>query len=206
MRIAMIGHKRIPSRIGGVEVVVQQLSEGLVKIGDKVTAFNRASRYSNKIKSYHGVSIRTVPTLKLKGLSAASSSLFATIIASISNFDVIHIHAEGPAVMCWIPHFFGKKCVVTIHGLDYKRDKWGKLARNYIQLGEKMAVKYADQIIVLNKPMQNYFWKKYRKKTILIPNGIDEAYQAKADKIRLLGLKKGFLYFVFRTYCSRKRD
>ena len=199
MKIAMIGQKKIPSRMGGVEVVVQHLSEGLVKAGHKVTAFNRASSKSDHMKSYNGVILKTVPTLKVKGLSAVTSSLFATIIASLGDFDVIHIHAEGPAAMSWIPKLFGKKCVVTIHGLDYKRDKWGKFARRYIKFGERMAVRYADHIIVLNKPMQDYFWEKYRRETILIPNGISKASYAEADKIYSMGLKKNsYILFLGR--------
>lgn len=198
MRIAMIGQKKIPSRMGGVEVVVQQLSENLVKKGNKVTAFNRADS-KKSLKTYKGVTLKTVPTIKLKGLSAVTSSFFATIIASMSNFDIVHIHAEGPAAMAWLPKLFGKKCVVTIHGLDYKRDKWGELAKKYIKFGEKMAVKHADQIIVLNKPMQEYFWQKYKRKTVLIPNGINTVHHTKADEIRSLGLNKGsYILFLGR--------
>lgn len=195
MKIAMIGQKKIPSRIGGVEVVVQNLSENLVEKGNQVTAFNRAENKSN-IKKYHGIVLKTVPTIKLKGLSAVTSSFFATIIASLSNFDVVHIHAEGPAAMAWIPKLFNKKCIVTIHGLDYKRDKWGKIAQKYIKFGEKMAVKYADQLIVLNKPMKKYFWQQYRRKTVLVPNGIDEVQYAKTNEIRSLGLSEG-TYILF---------
>lgn len=199
MRIAMIGHKTIPSRLGGVEVVVQQLSAGLVKAGHEVTAFNRATQESNDKKIYKGIKLKTVPTLKIKGFSAVTSSLFATVMASLGNYDVIHIHAEGPAVMSWIPKLFGKKCVVTIHGLDYKRDKWGRFAKKYIKLGEKIAVRYADQIIVLNKPMQDYFRQRYNRKTVLIPNGIKEAHFVEENKIHSWGLKKdSYILFLGR--------
>lgn len=199
MKIAMIGQKKIPSRLGGVEIVVQRLSEGLVNAGQKVTAFNRADDKSKSEGLYKGVVLKTVPTLKLKGLSAVTSSFFATIIASLGDFDIVHIHAEGPAMMAWIPKLFRKKCIVTIHGLDYKRDKWGKFAKKYIKFGEKVAVKYADQIIVLNKPMQRYFWQQYKRKTILIPNGIDSAYIADADKIHDLDLdKNSYILFLGR--------
>lgn len=52
--------------------------------------------------------------------------------------------------MLWLPKLFGKKYVATIHGLDHQRAKWGKFASNYILFGEKCAVKYADEIIVLS--------------------------------------------------------
>ena len=64
----------------------------------------------------------------------------------------MHIHAEGPAFFCWLPKLFGKRVVVTIHGLDWDREKWrGSVASKFIRGGEKNAVKYADEIIVLSK-------------------------------------------------------
>ena len=192
----MIGQKRIPSRLGGVEVVVQRLSEEMVKLGFDVTAFNRNDSSNKKLKNFHGIKIITVPTIRFKGLSAVTSSFFATIFALLSNYDVIHFHAEGPAAMCWLPKLCGKKTIVTIHGLDFKRDKWGKFARQYIKFGERIAVKYADQIIVLNKELQNYFWETYHRKTILIPNGIDKPINQKIDIIKKFGLSKDS-YFLF---------
>lgn len=68
---------------------------------------------------------------------------------------MVHIHAEGPAFFCWIPKLFGKRVISTIHGLDWDREKWrGSVASKFIRGGEKNAVKYADEIIVLSKDVQ----------------------------------------------------
>jgi len=75
---------------------------------------------------------------------------------------VVHIHAEGPAFFCWIPKLFGKRVICTIHGLDWDREKWrGSVASKFIRGGEKNAVKYADEIIVLSKDVQKYFLETY---------------------------------------------
>ena len=71
---------------------------------------------------------------------------------------MVHIHAEGPAFFCWIPKLFGKRVISTIHGLDWAREKWKFGAGSkFIRQGEKNAVKYADEIIVLSKGVQKYF-------------------------------------------------
>jgi len=174
MKIAMLGQKKVPSRSGGIEVVVENLSTRMVKKGQKVTLYNRKED-KNNLKNYKGVKIITVPTIKKKGLAAVSASFFATLFASLNNFDVIHIHAEGPAFFCWLPKIFRKKVVVTIHGLDWQRDKWKSgLGSQFIKIGEKEAVKYANSIIVLSKNTQEYFRKKYNRSTILIPNGVNK--------------------------------
>ena len=160
MRISMIGHKRIPSREGGVEVVVEELATRLVKDGNEVDVYNRkgknvqdknADKQNKKIKEYKGVKLITIPTINKKGIDALIYSFFASIRASLKKYDVMHYHAEGSCAMLWIPHLFRKKIVVTIHGLDWQRSKWGGFATKYIKFGEKMAVKYADEIIVLSE-------------------------------------------------------
>lgn len=183
MKIAMIGHKRVPSREGGVEIVVEELSTRLAKKKHKVDIYNRkgknvqdknADLKNKKIKEYKGTKIITIPTINKKGLDALVYSFFASIVASFKKYDILHYHAEGSCAMLWIPHILKKKIVVTIHGLDWKRAKWGGFASKYIKFGEKMAVKYADEIIVLSKGVQKYFKETYGRDTIFIPNGVNK--------------------------------
>ena len=183
MKIAMIGHKRIPSREGGVEIVVEELATRFVKKGYEVDVYNRKGKNvqdknadvkNRKLKRYKGVNLITIPTINKKGIDALIYSFFASIKAGLKKYDVIHYHAEGSCAMIWIPHLFKKKTVVTIHGLDWMRSKWGGFATKYIKFGEKMAVKYADEIIVLSKNVQDYFEKTYGRKTNFIPNGVNK--------------------------------
>lgn len=208
MKIAMFGHKRIPSREGGVEIVVEELSKRMVKMGHAVTCYNRGGHHVSGVqfdtqaqKRYCGVTLKTVPTLDKKGLAAVTSSFFAAIRISFSKAEVVHIHAEGPAFMCWLPRMFGKRVIVTVHGLDWQREKWKKgFAAKYIQLGEKMAVRFAHEIVVLSRNVQSYFWDTYCRKTVFVPNGISRPNKAEAKEItRAYGLEKeGYILFLGR--------
>lgn len=103
-----------------------------------------------------------VPILTSGGLAAVSSSFFAALCSAFGRYDVVHIHAEGPAFFCWIPKLFGKRVISTIHGLDWAREKWKfGVGSKFIRQGEKNAVKYADEIIVLSKGVQKYFMETY---------------------------------------------
>lgn len=179
MNIAMLGHKRIPSREGGVEIVVEELSTRLVRLGHHVTCYNRKGHHVcgkeydvEKLKSYKGVRLKYVFTVKRKGIAAMTASIFGAIHGAFGKYDVVHFHAEGPCAMLWLPKLCGKRCIATIHGLDHQRAKWGKLASMYIMAGERCAVRYADEIIVLSRGVQEYFQKTYKRKTRLIPNGV----------------------------------
>ncbi len=206
LRLAMIGHKFIPSRNGGVEVVVTNLAPELLKLGDEVTCYNRtdedakAQGKKNLPREYRGVKMIWTPTIRKKGLAAMSSSLIATVMAAFGRYDLIHYHTEGPCALCCLPRLMGKKIVVTVHGLDHMRQKWGRLASAYILRGERAAVKNASAIIVLSKDVQRYFLKKYGRETILIPNGIEPAEVRPADEItKRFGLySRDYILFLGR--------
>lgn len=210
MKIAMLGHKRIPSREGGVEVVVEELASRMVEKGHQVVVYNRKGHHVSGAENdeyaykkgfeYKGIQVKTVFTLPNKSLNAIVYSFFATLKACVSKADVIHFHAEGPCAMLPIAKFFRKKCVATIHGLDWKRAKWGGFATRFLLFGEKMAAKKADEVIVLSKAVQEYFRKTYNRDTILIPNGIDkpEYRETKEIIIRYNLKKEGYVLFLAR--------
>ena len=196
-RVAIIGHKFIPSRDGGVEVVVSNLAPHLAEAGYEARKLRKQGTLA---REYRGVHLIWTPTLDRRGLAAVSSSVLATIMAAFSRFDLVHFHAEGPCVFCWLPRLMGKKVVVTVHGLDHKRQKWGKFASAYILRGEKAAVRHAHSIIVLNTSMQEYFLREYGRDTVLIPNGVEPAEIRPAREIiEQFGLvSRGYILFVGR--------
>lgn len=190
LRIAMLGHKRIPSREGGIEIVVEELATRMAKKSHSVTCYNRKGHNvagsefdGTKLKTYKGVTLQEVFTIDKRGLAAMTASVSASLRAALGNYDVVYIHAEGPAFMCWLPKLFGKKVIVTVHGLDHQRAKWGKFASWYIRSGEKNAVRFADEIIVLSKGVQDYFQNTYGRTTRFIPNGVNKAKPRKARQI-----------------------
>lgn len=232
LNIAMFGHKHIPSREGGVEIVVEQLSVRMARLGHRVTCYNRGGKFvreedydsRSSISSYvseeeeneestgavdptdtgrsryKNVRIKKVWTINARGLAAASSSIFASIAAGMGKYDVVHVHAEGPCMMCGFLKACGKRVIVTIHGLDHKRAKWGRFASWYIMKGEQAAVKHADEIIVLSKGVQDYFMELYGRRTVLIPNGVEEVEPLSPDIIsNRWGLtKNGYILYLGR--------
>lgn len=207
LNIVMLGHKRIPSREGGIEIVVEELSVRMAALGHRVTCLNRAGKHvSGKKfdaageKAYKGVGIKKVATLDARGLAAMTSSVTGAFVAAFGKYDVVHFHAEGPCAMLWLPKLFGKRCVATVHGLDHQRAKWGRFARAYIMLGEKCAVRFADEIIVLSKNVQRYFKETYNRETVLIPNGVTKPKSLEADRIsNQFGLTKdSYILFLGR--------
>lgn len=212
LRIAMIGHKRIPSREGGVEIVVEELATRMVESGNSVTCYNRSGHHisgcefdNDNVSEYRGVRIKRAFTVDKKGLAAMTSSFFASISAAFGKYDVVHYHAEGPCAMMWIPRLFGKRCIATIHGLDWARAKWGGFASKYIKFGEKTAVKCANEIIVLSESVQKYFKDTYSRDTIFIPNGVSRPQILNANEIKdKFGIEKDEYYLYLGRLVPEK--
>lgn len=213
MKIAMIGHKRYASREGGVEVVVTELARRMAALGHEVTCYDRSGSdvVTGEVacegeRIVDGVRVVPVKTIDKKGLAALSSSYFATKAAIKDEPDVIHYHAEGPCVPLPLAKRAGIRTVATIHGLDWQRAKWGKLASTYIKMGEGAAAKKADGLIVLSENLKRYFKKAYGRDAVFIPNGIDIQKSLPACRIReRWGLEQGSYILYLGRLVPEKR-
>lgn len=215
MRIAMIGHKRYGSREGGVEVVVTELARRMAALGHEVICYDRSGSdvmTGEMVEAYErvidGVRVVPVKTIDKKGLAALSSSYFATKRAIKDRPDVIHYHAEGPCVPLPLAKKAGIRTIVTIHGLDWQRAKWGRLASAYIKMGERAAATKADGLIVLSEANRVYFEETYGRDAVLIPNGVDEKVAKTADVIKQRwGLDKdSFLLYLGRLVPEKRPE
>ena len=173
MKIAMIGHKRVPSREGGVEVAVEELSARLTGLGHDVTCYNRAAPGTPAGRcgahTHRGIRIWNVGTVLPGGPGVLAGAARAVLRAIRDGCDVIHLHAEGPACAALLARLAGVPAVVTIHGLDWKREKWGRLASFFLRVGEKSAALHADELIVLTAGAQRYFQKRYGRCPHCVP-------------------------------------
>lgn len=204
MKIAMIGQKRVPSREGGIEVVVTELTPRMAALGHQVDCYNRwepsVQRDMQKVSHYRGVRLLRVRTFRSSSLNAIVYAVRATCRALFGRYDVVHFHAEGPSSMVWLPHLFRIPTVVTIHGLDWQRAKWGGFATRFLRFGEKMAARYADELIVLSQGARDYFQERYGRESLFIPNGIEVRPSVGCERIRQKWQleKDGYVLFVAR--------
>lgn len=208
MKIAFIGQKGIPVSFGGVEYHVDRLSRWLVKLGYSVDVYVRRWYTNKEIKFYDGVRLIHLPSLRTKHLDASTHSLFCSLHATLRNYDLIHYHAIGPSLFCFLPWLSGKKIVVTVHRLDWKTEKWGKMAKLFLKLGEYVSIKIPHRTIVVSKELKNFFLEKYGKETVLIPNGIDCPTIRNTNLInKKYGLKEGkYILFMGRLVPEKRVD
>ncbi len=180
MKIAIIGHKHIPSNEGGIEKGVEMHAVRMVARGHTVLAYNRGSKNvfkkdddSRRLRNFRGVRIVTVPTTSGRACVPIYSFL-ATLHAALSRCDVVSYRASGSCAMIPLAKLLGLRCVASLHGIDSQRDKWGGLARRYLEFGERMAAKKADVCLVLSQSAKEYIKARYGTDAVRFANGVTE--------------------------------
>jgi glycosyltransferase involved in cell wall biosynthesis len=144
------------------------------------------------------VRLRHLPQIDTKHLEAATHTLLAVLDALRSRrFDVLHIHATGPALFSVLPRLVGTPTVVTIHGLDWRREKWGRLASVVLRLALRVAATVPDRTIVVSRELERHLREQFGTEPVYSPNGIDPADFEAAEPVE--GLEPGrFLLFIGR--------
>lgn len=215
MRIAMIGQKGIPAQSGGVEQHVDNLSRLLVERGHEVIVYCRRSYCGDKTPDgtatsvtdgqfslvRHGTAMPTAagpslhrifrPSIATKHLDAITHTITSTWDVLARDVDVVHYHAIGPAALAPVARCGGLPTVVTCHGLDWQRAKWGRLAKRCLRVGEWSAARFASELVVVSQPLRDYFAREYSVSASFIPNAVTPVAHREPNRILQWGLRPG---------------
>ena len=194
MKIVVTGLRGIPGIMGGVETHCEELYPRIVDENHEVIVICRSGYVPNEADGsvYKGVKLACLRTLPGKHLEAFTHTLVAVCYAKKLKADIVHIHAVGPSLMAPLAKILGMKVVVTHHGPDYDRQKWGKLSKGVLRLGEKMGATYANNVIVISQHIRKIVNSKYPKQdnVSLIHNGVKlQCALPNVDYIHSLGLE-----------------
>jgi len=139
------------------------------------------------------------PSLHTKHLDTVTHAAFATLESMARRFDIVHFHALGPSVFAALPRVTGKRTVVTVHGLDWQRQKWGRFASWVLRQCEGPAARFPNRTIVVSRTLRQYFQQHHHCDAVFIPNGTNLPQPRAARKILQLGLEPGkYVLFVGR--------
>ena len=200
MRIAFIGQKGIPVVYGGVERRVQEISTRMASMGHEVFVFARKGYNNKDIKKYKKVKIIYLPTIKAKHFETIIHTFLSTLYVLFNNFEVVHYQAPGPSSLSWMVKLFRPDIalIATFNSRDSKHQKWGRLARAYLNFGEWVINKVPDKTIVVGEVLRSYVEKRFNEKPVIVRNGSAILKTSEFKKSKILNkwkLKKD-KYFI----------
>ncbi len=202
MRVAFLGSRGTPARYAGFETVVEQLGSRLARGNYEVTVYNRSNHYSERPETYRGMQIIYLPTIPSKYLETIVHSSLCAAHAAFGRYDIIYLCGVGNAFLAKALRFSGKKVVLNVDGIDYKRSKWHGFARWWLQSSEVWGLHYADRLIADNHAVVKHYQRNYRFTPTHIAYGTNLDRQLEPAATPILsgyGLSsKQYLLFVSR--------
>ena len=175
MKIFVTGTRGIPDIPGGVEKHCQELYPHIASFGNEVTVATRTPYVTDRRNAWNGVSLLHIFAPRIKSLEAIIHTFLAVFKARFASTgpDIVHIHGVGPSLMVPFARLLGLKVVVTHHGPDYDRQKWGWGAKKMLRLGEYLGGKYANQVIVISTVIADIIRRRCNRESNLIYNGVE---------------------------------
>ena len=208
LHIAMIGQKGLPATYGGVERVVAETGSRLADRGHRVTVFARTSYGQIPESPYHGMTVVPAFTVASKHLDAIIHSATSTAKALRSHCDIVHYHALGPGLLAPLPRYLSRsKVVLTVHGLDHERAKWGSVAQSVLGFAHWMSARVPDRTLVVSHALLDHYADHFGREVEYVPNGVTAPSAGPVDLVEALGLTPGrYLLFVGRLVPEKAPD
>lgn len=155
-------------------MAVEALSRELVRRGHRVTVYGRRPYCDSAVHSYEGITHIPLPVINTKHLEAIShTTLAAGHCVVTNNYDLVHFHAVGPALLSWLPRLRGTPTVATVHAGDWRREKWGPTAKTALRVGARVASTVPDRTIAVSRVLRDLLSESYGREPRYIPNGVD---------------------------------
>lgn len=170
LRIAFIGGRGVIGKYSGIETYYEEAGARLAEMGHAVTAYCR-TYFTPATPVHRGIRVIRLPTIQSKHLETLIHTFLSTIHACFSNFDVVHYHTLGPSLFSFVPRLFGKKTIVSVQGLDWKRKKWGPVARWALKFCEWTSARLPNRTVVVSRTLQEHYRSQYATECSYIPNG-----------------------------------
>jgi glycosyltransferase involved in cell wall biosynthesis len=206
LRIACIGGRGVIGKYSGIESYYEETGKRMADLGHEMTIYCR-SYFTPPVTWHNAMRLVRVSCIRTKHLETLTHTILSTLHAMLGPYDIVHFHALGPALFSFLPRLVGKKTIVTVHGLDWQRRKWSKLARWALRVGEWAAVRMPNSTIVVSRTLKEYYRARYGAETTFIPSGTGIRNRRSTSRLRDWGLETGrYVLFLGRFSPEKNCD
>jgi glycosyltransferase involved in cell wall biosynthesis len=205
MKVFVTGTRGVPDIPGGIEKHCQELFPRIASRGHNVFLATRSCYVTDKLNQWQGIKLVHCFAPKKKSFEALVHTFIAIIKARFLSPDVVHIHAIGPSLLTPLARILGLTVVVTNHGPEYNRQKWGKLAKFVLKLGEKVGGIFANEVIVISSIIKDIVRRRCHRESNLIYNGIPLPQpSAKTNFLSQIGAEPGRYILAVARFVPEK--
>jgi glycosyltransferase involved in cell wall biosynthesis len=199
LRIAMLGTRGVPASYSGFETCAEELGARLAARGHDVTVYCRVPHISFPGSEYRGMRLVKLPTIRSKHLDTITHTFLSSVHALGARYDVALYFNVGNSPLTWIPRVARNRVVLNVDGLDWKRKKWGTLARRYIRACERWATRFPHRVVTDSRRVQQYYLETYRAPSTYIAYGAEPSARPPGSYLVRYGLEsRRYVLFVGR--------
>jgi glycosyltransferase involved in cell wall biosynthesis len=181
-RIAIIGTVGLPAKYGGFETLTSHLVQQLSSTFD-FTVYCSAKKYKKeeRVDFFEGAKLEYI-NLEANGIQSIPYDTLSILKAIRKNDTLLILGVAGAWILPFVRLFTNKKIIISIDGIEWKRDKWSLPAKLYLWWAEKMAVRYSHIDISDNESIQDYTAIRYKTLSTVIAYGADHTLKVTPDK------------------------
>ena len=199
MRIAIFGSRGIPHTYGGAEAFLEELAPRLAERGHEVLVYCRRSLFKERPRTYRGVRLIYLPSIETKVLGTPTHTLLCTLDMLCRKADVALVLNIVNGFHCVIPRLFGKSIAINVDGMDWKRDKWGSVAKKYFYWNAKCIGKICPKGVVTDAyEMRRIYLEEFGTPSACIAYGANIETSRDPEVVRQYGLEP-FQYYLIAS-------
>lgn len=180
-KIAIIGTVGLPAKYGGFETLAEHLVDEMSDQFD-ISVYCTKKKYpkGSRPAKYKGAKLIYLP-FDANGLQSIIYDSISILHALFFADVLMILGVSGGFMLPFVKLFTNKKIIISIDGIEWKRNKWSKLAKWYLWAAEWMAVKFSHADISDNESIQDYTAIRYKTLSNIIEYGADHTMQVKAE-------------------------
>jgi glycosyltransferase involved in cell wall biosynthesis len=198
-RIGVLGTRGVPAGYSGFETCAEELGARLAARGHTVTVYCRVPHIAYAGREYRGMRLIKLPTIRSKHLDTIAHTLLSSIHALRARYDIALYFNVGNSALTWIPRLAGQRVVLNVDGLDWRRKKWGRLARWYIRACERWATRGPHRVVTDSRRVRQYYLDRHGAPTTYIAYGADPMRVPPGPELARFGLEpRRYALFVGR--------
>lgn len=199
LRIAILGTRGVPASYGGFETFAEEFGSRLAERGHQVTVYGRDRSVPRDCHEYRGMRIVRLPAPRSKYLETVVHTLFSAFHLLPRRCDIVYICNSANVPAAALLRLSGRRVVINVNGLEWRRAKWGPLGRAYYRTCAWLAARLPVEIVTDAHVIGDHYRRAYGRATTYFPYGTELVDIGDDGTLRRLGVdRRGYVLYVSR--------